>query len=187
MLPAMRKSIVVKMMLAALAAAAPGLGAASDVYRWTDKDGVVHYSDKPLAPDAKPAELPPLQTFKPSGAPAVQTAPGAPSSAPAADGGVTITAPAAEETIRDSQGTVTVNVTASPGNGGLIYYLDGAAQNPSPTPSTAFLLNGVERGAHKLAVALVGPDGSEITRSATINFYVMPPRVGMSPATRKPH
>lgn len=32
----------------------------SDVYRWLDKDGVVHFSTTKPSPDAKPADLPPI-------------------------------------------------------------------------------------------------------------------------------
>lgn len=32
--------------------------AAADVYRWTDKDGKVHYSDTPPSPAVKPIDLP---------------------------------------------------------------------------------------------------------------------------------
>ncbi|MBL6751603.1 MAG: DUF4124 domain-containing protein [Nevskia sp.] len=180
----MRRPIVVSWGLAAACLAAGwSLGVAADVFRWVDKDGVVHYSDKPPAPDAKPAELPQLQTFKSGTLP--QLPDGAPATAapaqPAAPATVTIVAPAQQETIRDAERHVSVSVNAPvTGGNGLVYYLDGAAQNDSPTQSTAFLLSGVERGEHTIAVALVGPDGHEIARSASTTIYMKPPTVGMT-------
>jgi Domain of unknown function (DUF4124) len=39
--------------LAAFAAAAPGVVAAGDIYRWTDEDGVVHFGDRPSGDDSE--------------------------------------------------------------------------------------------------------------------------------------
>lgn len=166
----MRKLIV----LLAVLLAVPVL---ADVYRWTDKDGVIHYTDKPPAPGAKPAELPPLQTFKPDALPKL---------APAADDAakstkplartIAIVEPAAETTIRDAEGKVPVSVAAEPQNGeGIVYTLDGAAQNSTPTPSTAFLLSGVERGEHHLGATLVDAAGKTLATAAPVTVYLMPP------------
>ena len=145
------------------------------VYRWVDKDGVVHYADKPLTADAKPAELRPLQTF-PAGSSA--PLPDSLASAPAkpAPASVSISAPAQDETIRDNTGELTVNVAAALQNGqGLIYYLDGQAQNTTPTLSTAFLVKGLERGEHALSVAVVDAAGRELGRSDAVTVHVKPP------------
>ncbi|MGH8194483.1 MAG: DUF4124 domain-containing protein, partial [Woeseiaceae bacterium] len=39
--------------LAALAAAAPGVVAAGDIYKWTDDNGVVHFGDRPSGADSE--------------------------------------------------------------------------------------------------------------------------------------
>ena len=156
--------------------------AADDIYRWTDSNGVVHYSDKPQAPTDKPVALPNLQTYTHGGtppgfAPVPQPAPRA---AAAADSGtsVSIVSPAADETIRDAEGKFTVSVNAQVGSGqGLVYYLDGGAVNTEPTPSTAWLYTGVERGDHSLAVAMVDTGGHELGRSAPVTIHMMPPKL----------
>src|SRR5690348_10597484 len=33
----------------------------AEVYKWKDENGVIHYGDKPLSPNAKPVTLPQLQ------------------------------------------------------------------------------------------------------------------------------
>jgi len=158
----------------AAAAAAP-----TDVYRWVDANGVVHYSDKPQNPGDKPVSLPHLQTYAPGAAPAGFVSP-ADDSGPAKPVklSVSISSPAPDETIRDAEGKFTVTVAATPGPGeGLIYYLDGTAQNQQPTPSTALLYSGVERGQHTVSAALVGGNGTELARSAAVTINMMPPSV----------
>lgn len=159
-----------------LVATLTALPALADVYRWTDKDGVIHYTDKPPAPGAKPAELPALQTFKPepvSASPAPAEAPVAKASKTAT---IDITTPAAEETIRDAEGRVPVSVTAVPKAGeGIVYTLDGVPQNSVPTPSTAYLLTGVERGEHHIGASLVDATGKTLATAAPVTVYLMPP------------
>ena len=154
---------------------------AADVYRWTDASGVVHYADKPLVPEAKPATLPTLQTYKAGTTPPMSgDAVPAPAAAPSA-AVVAITSPAADETIRDSEGNFTVNVAARMGNGqGLVFYLDGAALNSTPTQSSAYQYSGVERGEHSVGVALVNAEGAELGRAEPVTVHVKPPTVGMS-------
>lgn len=147
----------------------------ADVYRWVDRDGVVHYGDRPQAADAKPAQLPPLQTYPAGSAPPL---PDTTAAAPAARPSVSISSPAPDETIRENSGQLGVRVEArlQPGQG-LLYYLDGVAQNASPTPSTAFMLTGVERGEHSISVAVVDAGGTELGRSEAVTVHFKPPSV----------
>ncbi len=164
--------------LLACSGAGFGLAAAADeVYRWVDSSGVVHYSDKPQAPTDKPVALPHLQTYKPGAAPAgAAGATDQPGAGRPAASEISISSPAQDETIRDAEGKFTVTVSANPQAGqGLIYYLDGAAQNRQPTPSTAFLYSGVERGEHRVAAALVDGNGDEVARSAEVTINMKPP------------
>lgn len=161
----------------------------ADVYRWTDDKGVVHYSDKPQAPTDKPAELPHLQTYNHTATPPGFTpapAPGA-AAAPAKSGGkatlagadldsFTVTSPAPDETIRDPEGKFTVTVSGEllPGQG-VIYYLDGTAENPEPTPSTAFLYARVDRGEHTVSAALIDANGAELARTPPVTVHLKQP------------
>jgi hypothetical protein len=154
------------------------LPAMADVYRWTDKDGVIHYTDKPPEPGAKPVDLPQLQTFKPDALPSLHAGPDAPPAAKTVKVSISISTPAAEETIRDGEGKVPVSVTAVPESGqGIIYTLDGAAQNKQPTPSSAYLLTGVERGEHSIGASLVDASGKTLATAAPVTIYMMPPTV----------
>lgn len=155
--------------------------ASTTIYRWVDNSGVVHYSDKPPAnKNAVPAKLPPLQTFEPS--PAVSVLTKQPLENTVAEHQAPppprIVQPKNHATLRNAQHVieVRVNVALAP-NQGLTYYVDGKAQNDTPTRSTQFLLRNVYRGTHSLAVALIGERGKPIGVSKPIIVYMKPPRI----------
>jgi len=150
----------------------------ADIFRWTDAQGVIHYTDKAPDKDARPATLPPLQSYSP--APSAPVSPVSSSgesdtTGTAAAAMVRVSSPQADETIRDAEGKISVvlAVELQPGQG-LVYFLDGKAQNPEPTPSTGFLLVGVERGEHQLSAAIVDADGRELARSSQVTVFMMP-------------
>lgn len=151
----------------------------AEVYRWTDDKGVIHYTDKPPAKDAKPATLPALQTYKPAASADTPSSPSTPSASPDGEAapvsGIRIASPQPEETIRDPEGKISIVVATElqPGQG-LVYYLDGKAQNAEPTPSTGYLVTGAERGEHQVAAAIVSAEGRELARSAPVTLFMMP-------------
>ena len=160
------------------------LPAAAEVYRWTDANGVVHYGDK--APDAKtkPAQLPQLQVIPgtPTAAaparPAAASEPGA-EPAPAADKPrLSISAPQPEQVIRDTSRTLSVRVDLQsplPEGAGLVYYLDGVAQNAKPTQERGHLIGNVDRGSHLIDVGVVDRGGKLLVRTPPVIVHVMPP------------
>jgi hypothetical protein len=168
--------------LALLLAAGTAFG---DVYRWVDDKGVVHYSDKAPSKDAKPTELPPVQTFKPQAVTSGQPL-GGPTTTVNSNGDQSgssgyrpnVAQPAANDTLRDAEGRVNVVVGNPSGDQGIlyVYYLDGAAKSP-PTQASSFELAGVERGEHHVAVAATDTSGRELSRSAPVTFYQKPPTV----------
>lgn len=151
--------------------------ARADVYRWTDAQGVIHYTDQPPAKDAKPVELPKLQTYRaappgPAAAPAPIVEADEPAAASAA---LRIVAPQPEETIRDVEGRIPVSLSAAlqPGEG-LIYLLDGQPQSAEPTQALGTVFSGVERGQHEISAILLGADGRERGRAKPVTVFVMP-------------
>lgn len=162
--------------------------ASAEVYRWTDDKGVIHYGDKPLAADARPVELPPLQTYSPGSV----AAPGgtgrevaAPSIRDDKPPAIRITSPSPEETIRDGEQkfSVTVDVTLRPGQG-LLYFLDGTQQNKTATVSTAWLMENVERGEHQVSASVVAADGKLLSRSEPVTVHMKPPIAQPAPKPR---
>lgn len=148
---------------------------AAEIYRYVDANGVVHYTDKPPRKDAQPIELPPLQSSGEGVMPQLSAPP------PKVERPVfrlSVTSPSPDETFRDPSGVVNFSVSILPGlvsGYGLVYYLDGVAQNPEPTPQTRFTYAGLERGSHVLAAALIGPDGREVARSEALTVHLKPP------------
>ena len=153
---------------------------ADAVYRWVDRDGVIHYGAQPPQKDAKPATLPQIQTFPAHSGQRVLPLPSqdaATKSAPLVKE-VRILAPVEDEIFRDPQGVVSVSVAvlpALPAGAGVVFYLDGAAQNPKPVASTSTTFNKVERGEHSVGAAVVDSSGKELMRAAPISFYAKPP------------
>ncbi|MDN5873244.1 MAG: DUF4124 domain-containing protein [Sinobacteraceae bacterium] len=155
----------------------------AQVYRWTDAKGVVHYSDKPHKRAEKPVELPQLQTVNPADLDAALATAKPPdtASASAPSAAPTISTPADGATIRTPGGHLPVAASAQlkPGQG-LVYYLDGKAQNGKPTQALEMVLAGVWRGTHRLSVAVVNAQGKTLSRSAPVTVYMKQPHVHRS-------
>ena len=169
----------------------PKAPAKDQVYKWVDKDGVIHYGNQPPTRDATPAKLPPIQTFKGGTAPPNLNKfakPGAAGAAPGVAFSVDIVTPSREETFRGAERVVPVAVLVTPQLGDeykLIYLLDGTPASP-PTSDTSFALTNVERGAHTVSVTVVGIAGEEFANSNSVTFYMHPPTVDKPPAKPKP-
>lgn len=170
----MRGLICLLLTVGALAAAA------DPVYRWVDRHGVVHYSDKPPDRNAEPAKLPPLQTYHGGvqGDPfAALATPATTPSAPRPAAPV-IVQPKDQATIRDALGRIEVSVDVSLADGeGLIYTVDGQPQNKAPTRQTRFQLAGIVRGTHTVGVELTDSAGKPIARAQPVTVYMKPPTV----------
>ncbi|HVT36885.1 MAG TPA: DUF4124 domain-containing protein [Nevskiaceae bacterium] len=146
------------------------------VYRYTDDNGVVHYTDKPPSKDARPVDLPPLQTYRFKKPPRTAQAPPPPPAAPTFE--LAITSPTPDQTLRSGT-DIAVSVSVMPGlldGYGLIYSLDGAAQTADAIPDTSYTLKGANRGDHTVTVSLVSPDKQELT-STSITVHMLPPTV----------
>ncbi|HKY92399.1 MAG TPA: DUF4124 domain-containing protein [Nevskiaceae bacterium] len=179
--------LVTTVLLLALASAT----VAAPVYRYVDKDGVTHYTDKPPTPDAQPASLPPLQTISPSEplaeTPSAAAAPEAPAAQPPV--ALRITTPAADETFRGDDSLVTVSASSDrplPNGVGLLYLLDGTAQNSAPVKTFTYTLQNVERGSHVITVAAVDGTGREVARSAPVTVHMKQPTIANAPTIPKP-
>ena len=172
----MRIPLTIAALLLALSAQA-----ADEVYRWVDKDGVVHYGAQPPSKDAKPAALPDIQTYShraSNKALPIVPADASPKPLVAAIKELRIVAPVQDEIFRDPSVGINVSVAVSPGlppGAGIIFYLDGAAKNARPLPSTSTTFNSVDRGEHNVTAAVVDATGKELLRSAPVTFHSKPP------------
>lgn len=175
--------------LAALLALAAVPALATDVYRHVDENGVVHYTDQPPSPNARPVDLPPIQivgpvTRPPSSVPGATAGPDMTGGAPLS---VSILSPKPDETFRGDDRRLPVSVRMNqplPETFGLLYLLDGTAQNPKPTRALTYVLEGVERGEHLVSVVTVDAAGREVGRAAPVIVHMKPPTVRLTQERR---
>jgi len=168
--------------LALLVLLAAPFAAAGEAYVWTDEDGVVHYSDRPV-PGAKRIELAePNSTRSPAprrGAAANDAEPDAgddgetvDSAAPFRYESFAVASPGAEETLWNIEGVLNVSLALEPplqsGHQIRVYY-DG---EPQIVTSTRFQLQEVWRGVHNLQAEVLDETGNMMIRSQTNRFYV---------------
>lgn len=162
-----RRSIFI--LVGALAATAV---LADDAWKWTDEDGVVHYSDVPVAG----AEAVNLSEFnKKTGARISNGRRSSSTNEPPENfvyDSITIASPTAEETLWNIEGLLNVSVAVSPGlqQGHRIRaYFDGEARDVG---GTNFQILDVYRGTHSLQAEIVDSTGRVILRSPASRFYV---------------
>lgn len=164
----------------ALLVGAVGPLQADEIYRWVDKNGVVHYGDRPGDASAKPAELPELQRMPAakSGVTRISATPTTAAAPAAARYGLRLLSPQPDDTVRGAERRIEVLATTdAPVPDGYSYgfYLDGALITTSASPSAA--LTEVDRGSHLVSVALLDAAGNEVGRSDPVIVHVKPPVV----------
>ena len=165
------------------------LAATAEIYKWVDDKGVVHYGDQPPKPGARPLkDLPGLTTYSPPLVPKPTTRaqqPGAVAdrlpealarrlSQAVGYRTLTIVSPEEEGTVRSSPGVVTLFVALDPPLRKGDYFkvlLDGKPW-PGRFRSTVIRLENVDRGAHKVAVAVHDAGGRRLLQTPPRTFYL---------------
>ena len=177
----MRSALIIAGLLVSLAAQP------QEIYRWVDKDGIVHYSDQRGSPDA---ELVPYRT---SGEPSAESEPPqlyqseraseAPPAGPAYRS-LTIVAPAPDEVFFGTDAGISVVLSVDPElrfGDKLLVFIDG--ERAPEFEGLATTLTGLARGTHFLRAAVTDGSGSVVISSAQINFHlrqtsILEPRTG---------
>jgi hypothetical protein len=167
----LRKSWFVLAALAALAAQA------AVIYKWTDADGVVHYSDQagPGAEKIYTASAPS------AGVPAAARSVAPPAPKRVIQDGLNYTefaiaSPAAEETFfGDKQ--VNVRLILVPGlkpNQSITWHLNGKQLDDSVN-STSFVLPRLDRGTYAIAATITDQQSGESQTCSNVTFFVRQP------------
>jgi len=147
----------------------------AQLYKWTDEDGVVHYSDQPTE-GAEELQLP-APVDRPAPAPvARRSARKAGDSADKSQAfryeSLAIESPQSEESLWGIAGVLDVVVTAKPAvrpGHSLLVYLDGESR---PTNGVSFQIDEVYRGAHTIHAEILDKSGELMIRSEPSQFYV---------------
>ncbi|MDJ0701338.1 MAG: DUF4124 domain-containing protein [Woeseiaceae bacterium] len=156
------------LLVALLASAA----SASDIYKWVDEDGVIHFSDQPRE-GAERVTLQRTNVIRPP-VPAIQRTneEAAQPETPFRYEKLEVVSPAAEETLWNIEGVLNVSLALTPGlqEGHQVrVYHNG---QPQIVSGTSFRLQEVWRGVHNLQAEVIDADGQMVIRSQPNRFYV---------------
>lgn len=167
----------IRTILVLLGLLAAPFATAGEAYVWTDDEGVVHYSDRPM-PGARKIELAEPNTGRSPAPRRADTAAAEADEEPAEEPeefryeSLEVASPGAEETLWNIGGVLNVSLALSPalqqGHQVRVYF-DG---NPQIVPGTSFQLQEVWRGVHNLQAEVLDDTGRMLIRSRTNRFYV---------------
>jgi hypothetical protein len=182
----MRTAIIIAGLLVSLAASP------QEIYRWVDKDGIVHYADQPGAPDAELVSYPGLGAAPPSGDGTPDLYESQPQDEPAGPTyqSLSITSPAPEEVFYGGDPVISVEVELDRdlrSGDQLVIFVDG--QRAAEGSGLSATLTGLSRGTHFVRAAVLDESGSVVITSGQQTFHlrqasVATPNTG--PALRPP-
>lgn len=166
---------------------------AQEIYKWVDKDGVVHYSDQPGSPDAKPVHVSvPRSDDADAGASGSGYQGGSPDETPGSSyRGLAIASPSdGENFYGGTDAVVSVSVLLDgvllPGHR-VAVYVDGSRR--ADVPGLSGSITGLARGAHSIRAGVLDGEGVELISSGTSTFYVQQQSIAkppVGPALRPP-
>jgi hypothetical protein len=148
---------------------------ASEMWRWVDERGVVHYSDRPR-PGAERVDIRSIQSYEAPELPARPERLATQDEAAASPyTRIAIESPANGETLWNIGGELSVSLAVEPpllGEHTLRLYLDGQQVGGVPQGPQQFTIGNVFRGERSLRASIVDAQGRELAESATVVFYV---------------
>ncbi|HEY8266458.1 MAG TPA: DUF4124 domain-containing protein [Steroidobacteraceae bacterium] len=170
-----------------------------EIYRWVDKDGIVHYSDQPGSSNA---EL--INVIEPNGYEGAEAAPeansqgddGSPDSGDDSSGpakispyqSLSIVSPTPDQVFFGADAVVNVNAdlegTLRPDHQ-VVFFLNG---NRKPATGLSADFTGLERGTYFLRASILDQDGNPVISSQQITFHIRQPSINspQSPQAPKP-
>lgn len=179
---------IVMVLLGLAAVATPA--SAGEIYKTTDEDGNVVYTDEPPSEDAEPVDLEPLTTVpapeEPAAAAGEGTEDNGPDSGAAAHPeGMRIAYPPNDEAIRHNGGNVPFRVRLEPQRAQLPpgyriqIVLDGEVRDTGT--GAEIVVSPVNRGPHTAHARLVDADGEPRLASEPVDFYLLRATIGNEP------
>jgi Domain of unknown function (DUF4124) len=161
------------LLLSALAAVA---SQAAVIYKWTDPQGVVHYSDQPTPGAEKIVTSGGISTY--SAAKAGQKGPsgtGKPNTAGPAQ--IAVVSPSAEQTFFGDD-PITAHVSVTPAlkdTQSISWTLNGGAIADAAPNATTIVLQNLDRGTYAIAATLTDSDTGDTITASPVTFYVRQP------------
>ena len=146
----------------------------AQVYKWTDKDGNVHYSDTPRETTDKPMDdLPESMIYKAPPKPRINLDKPKKKEPYKAYKNFKITSPQNDGTVRNPPGNITVSLQISPGlknTHHVIVMIDG--KQVAKGKSTSVSVSNVDRGTHSLSAKIVDGSGKAVASAPSITFHM---------------
>jgi hypothetical protein len=149
---------------------------AKDVYKWTNEEGVVIYSET-YREGAERMHVSGDKSSPRSGTEAADEFQEEAVEGAVGDSDYTkleIVQPENEATVRNNEGTVTVGLVISPtlAEGDSIKIVVDGSELENDLKSAQFSLNNLNRGTHSLVVRVVDKDGNVQITSNSVNFHL---------------
>jgi FlaG/FlaF family flagellin (archaellin) len=149
---------------------------ARDVYKSTNDDGVVIYSDTYQEGAERVRVIGTKSTSSPADAKGDQGQGDAQADAQGVEGyqSLEIVQPENDATVRSNEGTVSVSLALTPTlvDGHSVKITVDGKELPGEVRSTQFTLNNLNRGNHTLETRIVDASGNVVIRSNRINFHL---------------
>jgi len=178
MVSPVQKFLTIGLLFSSLFLAASG--ASAQIYKTTDAEGNVVFTDRPAAGNkSEQVDLQRTNSTPPPPVMPVQSTEEESKEPAEPETRVAITAPAPETTIPMGPGNFSVTAQIEPGlarGQSLQLSLDGEAQG-EPQASGYWDLTNVFRGAHDLVVSVIDAQGEVVSSSEPVRVYVMRPSV----------
>lgn len=159
----------------------------AQAYKWTDEDGIVHYSDRPQEGAERVQLVSDGRRPRPAPPPAARADTGAADEAAEETPAfryesLTIGAPLAEETLWNIEGVLSVTLNVQPAlqsDHRIRVYFDGT---PRMVTRTSFEIEEVWRGVHNIQAEIIDASGTMMIRSMPNRFYVQQNTITRRPA-----
>ena len=153
--------------------------ATAEVYKHTNPDGSVTFSDVPAKINAKPIALPPSTTYSPPPRSELETTSSRkPKKADADYESVSITSPTNDTAVRNNAGNLTIEFNVKPSlKSGHSYVLLMDGKNAGEGQTGKISLNNVDRGSHTFTVQVVDGDKKMIIQSTAVVVHLQRARV----------
>jgi hypothetical protein len=156
----------------------------AEVYKWVDKDGVTHYSDRP-APGATEVALPTAQTYQAPAPSATGPAPAAPAKAlaptAATAGQCDILSPKADETLSNVPSIV---VTYRGPEGTTAVLMLNNKRYTGERDTNRIVVKPAPRGAYEAKMLFLNARNEEVCKVPAVSFFVRQNSL-LNPAARR--
>lgn len=163
---------------------------AQEIYRWVDKDGIVHYADQPGAPDAELVTVVEPNAYEAEAAVREAAESGEDLEEPSAVSpyeSLAILQPAPDQVFFGADATVNVAVELGGtlrGDHSLMFFVNGN-RRPASSPGGLELTN-LARGTYFLRAAVLDQNGEQLITSQQITFHVRMPSINSPQSPQAP-